>query len=302
MMHPMHRSPPRLRPARRVWRRALRAALLLLGTITSAGITAAQDIAPCARNPSLCDMASSYRTMVAATLDSIRFRWEVAANYGDVRALTALYASDAIFVAATGSLVKGSGSIDATLGRWLSRAHNFHLTTDSFYASGDIIVAFTSMSYDADWPMGGSFSVTDRVTLVLKRGSQDRWFIQAQSGGGLPVITRARQVAEQIDAGAEETLAVRVTDATGAPVASSIVAFRNEVGVGTFEPVAALTDAQGVARTVFRHGQAPGRYVVRATASIAPDDPQFFSMMAGSGTSPAAGDSDAAMPGASPPR
>ncbi|HXY31506.1 MAG TPA: nuclear transport factor 2 family protein [Gemmatimonadaceae bacterium] len=247
-------------------------------------------------------MASSYRNMVAATLDSVRFRWEVAANYGDVRALTALYASDAIFVAATGSLVKGSGSIDAVVARWLSRAHNFHLTTDSFYASGDIIVAITSMSYDADWPIGGSFSVTDRVTFVLRRGAHDRWFVQAQSGGGLPVVARAREVAEQTGAGAEETLAVRVTDATGAAVASSIVAFRNEVGVGTFEPSAALTDMQGVARTVFRLGRTPGRYVVRATASIAPDDPQFFSMMAGSDASPPPGDSDAAMSGASPPR
>ncbi|HXY30097.1 MAG TPA: nuclear transport factor 2 family protein [Gemmatimonadaceae bacterium] len=276
-------------------------AVLVIVPNISVDVARAQDIVPGGGGRSARDMASSYRTMVAATLDSIRFRWEVAANYGDVRALTGMYTSDAVFIAATGTLVRGSGSIEAVLGRWLSRAHNFHLTTDHFYASGDLIVLVSSVSYDADWATGGSFSVTDRVTFVLRRAAHDDWFIDAQSGGGLPLLTKAREMPELMAIGAEETLGVRVLDATGAPVAGSIVLFRNEMGGGTLDPPAVLTDPQGVARVVFRIGESPGRHVVRAVVAMAPDDPLFFATMAGSGVSVSPADSAPPSPGASPP-
>ena len=114
--------------------------------------------------------ADAARAQSAGGVKGLDEAWVAAAKKGDVEAIVALYAPDAVYYAPDAFEVRGTAAIRKSYADWFGAVTVTDAKFDSTYSmSGDIAVAYGTATVTMQPKGGAAQTVTLRVTEVAKK-------------------------------------------------------------------------------------------------------------------------------------
>ena|SRR5579859_854499 len=109
-------------------------------------------------------------------------------NGGDVEAVLALYESDAILVAKTGHVARGSANLRAALNGFLSLKPTLQLGNLNLVVAGDIALSTASWTLNGTAPDGSPVQTQGTASDVLRRQADGTWLFVIDNPWGAAVL------------------------------------------------------------------------------------------------------------------
>jgi ketosteroid isomerase-like protein len=237
---------------------------------SSAAPAAAQVMPPPPRN-----VRAEYLSIVSSAVGESARGWARALGAGDVKGAARFLDADAHLLTATGTALRGRKAFEEAYARLRGRIRNIAVEPVDVTYSGQLAFLSGRLRYEVLAAKGGSYQRETTVGMAF-RETAGGWRLVAQVGGDFaPQAEMVKPMLVQTP-GAPDIIAVRVTDAFGAPLAQGRVTFSVLSGDGVLEQTAAMTDGRGIARVAYRAGTAPGRQIVQAVAAMVEEEPLLF--------------------------
>ena len=246
--------------------------MLAVAVLAAPSAAAAQVDVPGAGKTTVAQDRAMFDAQLRAHVDTLVRMWAAAIEQHDAKHLVRCYVDDAVFVLSTGGRAYGSTAIVDAYRRMMPRISGVRVTVGRIVANGIIASVAADVRYTIVLPTGGSYELTMPVGFGLRALGSGAFEITQQEGGDLVSVEVVGAAPATLAPGASDSLRVRVTDATGAGVPEAKVTYAVEDGHGALSAAQALTDAKGVAAVRFTAGTQPETNIVRARATILPDE------------------------------
>jgi len=246
--------------------------MLAVAVFAVPSAAAAQVDVPGAGKTSVTQDRAIFDAQLRAHVDTLVRMWSAAIERHDAKHLERCYVDDAVFVLSTGGRAYGSTAIVDAYRRMMPRIGGVRVTVGRIIANGTIASVAADVRYTIVLPTGGSYELAMPLGFGLHALGSGALEITQQEGGDLVSVEVAGAARATLAPGASDSLRVRVTDATGAGVPDASVLFSIDDGHGALSAAQAVTDAKGVAAVRFTAGAQPESNVVRARATLLPDE------------------------------
>lgn len=221
------------------------------------------------------NVRAEYLSIVSNAVGESARGWARALNAGDVKGAARFLDADAHLLTSTGTALRGRKAFEEAYAKLRGRIQNVSVESVDVTYSGQLAFLSGRLKYEVLAAKGGSYQRETTVGMAF-RETAGGWRLVAQVGGDfVPQAAMVKPLLAQ-GPGAQDTLAVRVTDAFGAPLVQGRVTFSVLSGDGVLEQTAAMTDERGIARVAYRAGTAPGRQIVQAVAAMVEEEPLLF--------------------------